>query len=368
MPMNTTLLTRPGPPAISPRASARAPSTTCSTISAVVMLRVSPAWPVAQNGQAMPQPACDDTHIVTRPGYRISTDSTSEPSSSRHSVLRVVPPSHSMSRTAVSSGGSSVGDQLVARAAGRSVISAGSVDQPGEVVVRQLLGPERGLAQLGDRRTPLLRVRSARCRGGFLARRGSSKTEEGRWSSPTDCRLAHRWFTDSHPRDPRHSTGSRRSEWPSSGPARSIQNELLERRNLGEPALAFRQTTNSRRPAAPRKPRRCPESTDLPELLRERGQQLLAVHAAEQHPTLRGVLDLQARLRDHPASIRDTLAATDLRVHVLALHGIAVRRMPYSSLCDRRWGSPDPNRHPSAVANSPYLSFRAAAAARATFR
>jgi hypothetical protein len=39
-------------------------------------LRVSPAWPVAQNGQAIPHPACEETHIVTRPGYRISTDST----------------------------------------------------------------------------------------------------------------------------------------------------------------------------------------------------------------------------------------------------------------------------------------------------
>ncbi len=68
MPMNTTLLTRPGPPGTSPAASARAPETTCSTISAVDMFRVSPACPVAQNGQFMPHPACDDTHIVTRSG------------------------------------------------------------------------------------------------------------------------------------------------------------------------------------------------------------------------------------------------------------------------------------------------------------
>ena len=72
MPMKTTLLTRTGlssrPPAMSPAASARAPATTCSTISAVDMLRVSPAWPVAQNGQFMPQPAWLETHIVTRPG------------------------------------------------------------------------------------------------------------------------------------------------------------------------------------------------------------------------------------------------------------------------------------------------------------
>ena len=32
------------------------------------MLRFRPAWPVAQNGQAIPQPAWLDTHIVTRSG------------------------------------------------------------------------------------------------------------------------------------------------------------------------------------------------------------------------------------------------------------------------------------------------------------
>jgi hypothetical protein len=68
IPMKTMLLTRPGPPGISFRASARAPATTCSTISAVDRLRVSPAWPVAQNGQFIPQPACEETHIVTRSG------------------------------------------------------------------------------------------------------------------------------------------------------------------------------------------------------------------------------------------------------------------------------------------------------------
>ena len=68
MPMNTTLETRPGPPGTWPAASSRAPATTWATISAVDRLRVRPAWPVAQNGQAIPQPACDDTHIVTRSG------------------------------------------------------------------------------------------------------------------------------------------------------------------------------------------------------------------------------------------------------------------------------------------------------------
>ena len=68
MPMNTTLETRPGPPGTSPRAIDRAPATTCSTISAVDMLRCSPPWPVAQNGHAMPQPAWLETQIVARSG------------------------------------------------------------------------------------------------------------------------------------------------------------------------------------------------------------------------------------------------------------------------------------------------------------
>ncbi len=68
MPMKTTLDTRPVPPAISSRARERAPARTCSTISAVDRLRVRPAWPVAQNGQFMPQPACEEMHIVTRSG------------------------------------------------------------------------------------------------------------------------------------------------------------------------------------------------------------------------------------------------------------------------------------------------------------
>ena len=68
MPMKTTFDTRPGPPGTAPAAMARAPAKTCVTISAADRFLVSPAWPVAQNGQAMPQPACEDTHIVTRSG------------------------------------------------------------------------------------------------------------------------------------------------------------------------------------------------------------------------------------------------------------------------------------------------------------
>lgn len=44
------------------------PSTIWCTISAVDRFRSSPACPVAQNGQFMPQPACEEMHMVTRSG------------------------------------------------------------------------------------------------------------------------------------------------------------------------------------------------------------------------------------------------------------------------------------------------------------
>ncbi len=56
----------PGPPATSPDAIARAPTMTWCTISAVDMLRCRPPWPVAQNGHAMPHPACEEMQIVAR--------------------------------------------------------------------------------------------------------------------------------------------------------------------------------------------------------------------------------------------------------------------------------------------------------------
>ena len=63
MPMKTTLPTLPSPAAARDREAAA----TCSTISAVERLRVSPFCPVAQKGQAMPQPAWLETHRVVRP-------------------------------------------------------------------------------------------------------------------------------------------------------------------------------------------------------------------------------------------------------------------------------------------------------------
>ena len=49
----------------------------------------------------MPQPACDEMHTVLRCGYRINTDSKVVPSTARHSIFRVSPASHSISRTDV---------------------------------------------------------------------------------------------------------------------------------------------------------------------------------------------------------------------------------------------------------------------------
>ena len=95
----------------------------------------------------------------------------------RHSVLRVAPPSQADVRTGVSSGGSSA---AASRSAGgrRQVGHRGRVAlEPAEVVLGQLLGPERRLAELGHRVPPLgggrgRRGAAAACRRGV----GASKT------------------------------------------------------------------------------------------------------------------------------------------------------------------------------------------------
>jgi len=66
MPMKTTLESRVGPPGNSPVAQARAEATICAVISPAVRLRVSPACPVAQNGQFIPHPAWEEMHTVVR--------------------------------------------------------------------------------------------------------------------------------------------------------------------------------------------------------------------------------------------------------------------------------------------------------------
>lgn len=68
MPMKTMLESRAGPPGTSPSRRARMPSTIWCTISAVDRLRSSPACPVAQNGQFIPQLTWEEMHIVTRSG------------------------------------------------------------------------------------------------------------------------------------------------------------------------------------------------------------------------------------------------------------------------------------------------------------
>lgn len=81
---------------------------------------------MAQNGHAIPQPACDEMHTVLRCGYRISTDSKVVPSTARHNVFRVSAPSHSIDRTTFSRSGNNVSATRSRMAAGRSVMARGS--------------------------------------------------------------------------------------------------------------------------------------------------------------------------------------------------------------------------------------------------
>ena len=67
MPMNTTLDSRVGSSSEPSRAAAAA-WRTWSTISPVDRLRSSPPCPVAQNGQAIPQPAWLEMQTVARSG------------------------------------------------------------------------------------------------------------------------------------------------------------------------------------------------------------------------------------------------------------------------------------------------------------
>ena len=128
MPMNTTLVRRHGSPR-SPRAAASIPQRTCSTISPADRLRVSPPWPVAQNGHAIPHPAWEEMHKVALSGYFMSTVSTIAPSNIHHSDLTVRPRSAVRSRTFVSSGGKKVDTRPSRSRAGRSVMRSGSTSK-----------------------------------------------------------------------------------------------------------------------------------------------------------------------------------------------------------------------------------------------
>ena len=80
----------------------------------------------------------------------MSTDSTNEPSAARHSVLRVMPRSQVSSCVTVSSAGSRAVTSASRPAAGRSVISAGRLGQPAEVVPGQLVGTVGRMPKFGD--------------------------------------------------------------------------------------------------------------------------------------------------------------------------------------------------------------------------
>ena len=148
--MKTTLPTRPGPPGIWSRASARAPTITCSTISAALRFRVRPPCPVAQKGQFMPQPAWLEMHIVTRFGYRIRTLSTTAPSNSRHTYLTVVPASHDTCVTGSSRFGASAWASWP-RARRRDVgPGVGIVAETAEPLPRDLVGAIPRQPELDD--------------------------------------------------------------------------------------------------------------------------------------------------------------------------------------------------------------------------
>ena len=87
--MKTTFVTGCG--------DACAARSTCSTISPGRRLRSKPAWPVAQNVQAIAQPAWLETQTVARVGYRMRTVSISAPSLAAPEPLHrllVVPGGH----------------------------------------------------------------------------------------------------------------------------------------------------------------------------------------------------------------------------------------------------------------------------------
>ena len=77
-------------------------STTWSSISCALRLRVSPMRPVAQNAQSAPQPICDEMQSEVRPDVmRRMTASTRYPSAVRKSSF--VAPSTAESRRSTSS-------------------------------------------------------------------------------------------------------------------------------------------------------------------------------------------------------------------------------------------------------------------------
>ena len=165
----------------SPRGQRAPPATTCSTISAVDRLRVSPPCPVAQNGHAIPQPACDG-HAHRDP-VRVAH---------QHALDQgavVQPPERLAGRPAVGSRRPAPRQQRAAaarRPARRGPRPAGRSSRPG----RRSAG-RSSAGRAGRRGTPAGPARrprragrpgsrSARCRGGLPARAGRRRRAGGR--------------------------------------------------------------------------------------------------------------------------------------------------------------------------------------------
>src|SRR5258708_39623764 len=77
----------------------RTASTACSTISCALRLRPNGNLPVAQNGQPIGQPACEELQSGPRPEQRCTTHSTDSPPPSHNTLLVVTPPAPCTPRT-----------------------------------------------------------------------------------------------------------------------------------------------------------------------------------------------------------------------------------------------------------------------------
>ena len=152
------------------------PSTIWCTISAVDRLRSSPACPVAQNGQFMPQPACErDAHgHPVRVAHQHGLDERAVVQPPQRLAGGVVVAARCAARR---TSGRAAARRRASRARRRGCRSTG----PGRGRTARSSAATaawRGTASRRSRRRRRLRsagVRSARCRGGFLAPRGATK-------------------------------------------------------------------------------------------------------------------------------------------------------------------------------------------------
>ena len=155
-------------------------------ISAADRLRVSPCWPVAQNGQAMPQPAWLEMQTVARSGiaheHALDERAVVQPPqrlAGAPVVGGLVPDDGQQPRQ------QRLGERLAG--GGRHVghlrrVGHAAVEVPGELV-----GAEGRMAELGDRRAGLLageigEVARAACPGGGRRRRAEGQSWRRPWS------------------------------------------------------------------------------------------------------------------------------------------------------------------------------------------